>query len=90
MDKKELCEKIQQIYPDIGQCGINLDAHYDEEKKRWVVHLEREGKSLETYLEDDDIKACMDGRQCVALGIQIGELTRDIKEMPPTRQSEGV
>ncbi len=47
MDKKELCEKIQQIYPDIGQCGINLDAHYDEEKKRWVVHLERDSQTPE-------------------------------------------
>ncbi len=86
MDKKELCEKIQQIYPDIGKCGINLDAHYDEDKKAWVIHLERNGKQLDTYLEEEDIKACMEGKQCIALGIQVGELAKDVEDLPPTRQ----
>ncbi len=90
MDKKELCKKILEIYPDIGQCGINLDVDYDDEKKTWVVHLERKGKKLDHYLDEEDIKACLEGRQCVALGIQIGELKKDVEEMPPTRQSEGV
>jgi len=90
MDKKELCEKIQQIYPDVGKCGINMDAHYDKNNKTWVVHLERNGKSLDTYLEEEDIKACLEGRQCVALGIQVGELARDVEKIPPTRQSPGV
>jgi hypothetical protein len=29
-DKKELCEKIRSIYPDIGECGIDVDVEYDE------------------------------------------------------------
>ncbi len=90
MNKEELYKKIQEIYPDIGQCGINLDVTYDEEKKAWVVNLERKGKRLSHYLDEEDIKACMEGRQCVALGIQVGELKRDVEEMPSTRQSEGV
>lgn len=28
-DKKELCEKIKSIYPDIGECGIDVDVEYD-------------------------------------------------------------
>ena len=32
-DKKELCEKIKSIYPDIGECGIDVDVAYDETKK---------------------------------------------------------
>ncbi|MGC9023107.1 MAG: hypothetical protein ACP5J5_08315 [Dissulfurimicrobium sp.] len=49
MDSKELCEKIREIYPDIGKCHIDLDVRYDQAKKAWVVRLERGGKRLETY-----------------------------------------
>lgn len=30
IDKNELCEKIINIYPDIGQCGIEVQVEYDE------------------------------------------------------------
>ena len=32
-DKTELCDKIKSIYPDIGECGIDVDVEYDETKK---------------------------------------------------------
>ena len=30
-DKKELCDKITSMYPDIGTCGIDIDVSYDDE-----------------------------------------------------------
>jgi len=32
-DKKELCEKIIAMYPEIGACGLNLDDNFDDQKK---------------------------------------------------------
>lgn len=90
IDKKELCEKIRQIYPDVGECDIDVEVHYDTDKKAWVVHLEKEGKKLETYLENEEADACMMGKQCVSLGLQVVQLVRDLKERPETRQSPGV
>ncbi len=90
IDKKALCEKIQEIYPDIGQCAIDVDVEYDDEKKAWVVHLEKDGKRLSTYLEEEEAGACMLGQQCVSLGLQVSELVQNIKEKPETRQSQGV
>ena len=90
MNKAELCRKIEEIYPDIGRCAIDVEADWDEEKKAWAVRLTRGGRELVTYLEEDDVNACMEGRQCVALGIQVAELSRNIEERPETRQSEGV
>ena len=29
IDKAELCSKIVEIYPDIGECGIDIDVDYD-------------------------------------------------------------
>ena len=41
-DKAELCEKIRSIYPDIGECGIDIDVNYDQDQKSWVVYLKKD------------------------------------------------
>jgi hypothetical protein len=77
INKNLLCEKIKSIYPDIGECGIDIDVDYDEEKKSTVVHLCKGNKSIKHYLPDEDADACMAGRQCVALGVEIAQLRDD-------------
>jgi hypothetical protein len=78
-DKKELCEKIKEIYPDIGECGIDVDVEYDEGKQAWIVDLKKDQHELKTHLEPDDAAACMAGEQCVSLGVQIGQLKENIQ-----------
>ncbi len=77
-DKKELCDKIRDIYPDIGECGINVDVEYDDEKKAWVVDLKKDQHELKTYLESEDAETCMNGKQCIGLGLQIAQLKDNI------------
>ncbi|MEJ2332263.1 MAG: hypothetical protein P8Y08_05670 [Desulfobulbaceae bacterium] len=36
-DKKELCQKIIELYPDLGACEIDVDAFYSTAKGTWVV-----------------------------------------------------
>ena len=74
MDKAQLCEKIKSIYPDIGECGIDLDVDYDEEKKSTVVYLRKGNKEVKHFLPDEDAQACMEGKQCVALGMEIAQM----------------
>jgi hypothetical protein len=81
VDKKELCEKIRAIYPDIGECGIDVDVEYDDTKKAWVVDLKKDKHELKTHLEPEEASACMDGKQCVALTVQIGQLKENIKAL---------
>ena len=78
MDKNQLCQKIEQIYPKIGKCGINVSVSYDDDNERWKVHLKKDNKSLETFLEPGDAELCMEGRQCVSLGIEISQLKDNI------------
>jgi len=33
-DKEQVCENIKGIYPDIGQCGIDVGVEYDQKKRR--------------------------------------------------------
>lgn len=74
LNKNLLCEKIKSIYPDIGQCGIDIDVDYDEEKQSTVVTLCKGDKTVKHYLPDEDADACMAGKQCVALGVEIAQL----------------
>jgi hypothetical protein len=82
IDKAELCQKITEIYPDIGQCGIDVDVDFDARQQRWVVHLEKNEHSVKTFLEDGDAELCLMGRQCVSLGIEINQLRDTVERYP--------
>ncbi|MFH2043686.1 MAG: hypothetical protein ABIK92_00900 [Pseudomonadota bacterium] len=77
-NKKELCEKIKSIYPDIGACGIDVKVDYDKAKKAWIVDLKKGEHELKTHLEPEDADTCMAGKQCIGLGIQIAQLRSNI------------
>ena len=81
IDPKELCEKIRKIYPDVGECGIDVGAEYDEAQKAWVVHLKRGEKRLKTFLEDGDAEKCLLGQKCVGLGIEIAQLKGNVERL---------
>jgi hypothetical protein len=79
-DKKELCEKIKSLYPDIGECGIDVNVDFDFEKKAWTVDLKKDAHQLRHYLEPADADACMDKKQCVGLGLDIAQLKKNITD----------
>jgi hypothetical protein len=81
VDKKQICEKIKEIYPDIGECGIDVMVDYDETQKRWVVDLKKDDHELKTFLEPGDAELCLEGKQCVSLGIEISQLRDNIKKL---------
>jgi len=81
IDKKELCDKIRRLYPDIGECGIDVDVEYDQGQKAWVVHLKKDNQKLKTFLEDGDAEKCMLGQKCVGLGIEIAQLRTNIERL---------
>ncbi len=78
-DKKELCEKITTLYPEIGVCGIDIDVDYDKKNKAWAVNLKKDDHELKHYLEVPDADNCMDGKQCVSLGLEIAQLKKNIE-----------
>lgn len=84
-DKAELCEKIRTIYPDIGECGIDIDVNYDQDQKSWVVYLRKDKHELKTFLEDSDAERCLLGEKCVGLGIEIAQLRANIERIPKDR-----
>jgi len=78
-NKKELCAKIVSLYPDIGECGIDIKVHYNAKNKAWVVDLKKDRHELKHYLEPADADLCLEGKQCVALGLEIAQLRKNIE-----------
>lgn len=78
-DSEELCKKITELYPDIGQCDIDVEAYYSPLKKAWIVELHKGGQTLRHHLADNDAKDCIDGKQCVSLGLEIAQLKKNIE-----------
>ncbi len=78
-DKQELCSKIVEMYPEIGQCGIDVKVDWNKEKNSWVVDLAKGNHQLRHYLEDPDAESCIEGKQCVSLGLEIAQLVNNIK-----------
>ena len=74
IDNAKICDKVREIYPDIGECGIDLDVDYNEAQKAHVIYLKKGQKTVKHFLTDQDIEDCMQGKQCVALGVEIAQL----------------
>ena len=73
-DKEEICRKIQSIYPDIGECGIDVEVDFDEEQNSLVVYLRKGDKEVKHFLPNEDADACLIGRKCVGLSVEIAQL----------------
>jgi hypothetical protein len=78
-NKQDLCGKIKEIYADVGECGMDVTVDYDADKHAWVVDLKKGSHRLKTYLEPEDAEACMLGKKCIGLGIQIAQLRDNIQ-----------
>ena len=85
LNKDALCEKIRGIYPDIGECGLDVKVEFDDAQNRWTVYLKKDKHELKTYLEPGDAEKCMQGKQCVSLGIEINQLKDSLQRMPKDR-----
>lgn len=52
--KEELCRKINDLYPNIGQSGFDITVEYDTEQKVWLVDSEKGNHELKQHLEIQD------------------------------------
>jgi hypothetical protein len=80
-DNNELCERIKSIFPDVGECGIDVVVDFDSNKKAYIVELKKGEYHLKTHLEPEDADTCMDGKQCFGLGFQIQQLRKNIEAL---------
>lgn len=81
LNKIDIYNKIKAVYPDIGEYDKDLRIDFDQAQHVWVVDLKAGRKHLKTYLEEVDAESCVGKNKCFGLGIQIGQLRDNLKEM---------
>jgi hypothetical protein len=72
--KEELCQKIQDVYPKAGVCGVDFEVEYDETAQAWAVDLHQGFHHLRTFIETDEANQCLSGKMCIPLGLQVAQL----------------
>jgi hypothetical protein len=82
IDKNSICTAIRELYPDIGECGIDLTVDFDKQNDTWAVELKKDGRVLKTYLEVSDADTCLSKENCVGLGVEIAQLKGNIERLP--------
>jgi len=76
---KSLEDKLNEMYPELKRHGVNLSVCFDDKKDAWIVELRKGPKELHTHLEKKDAEACIDGIECVYLGVQIGQFVKEFE-----------
>ena len=76
----ELKDKIMEMYPEIAKYGVISSLTLDHEKKTYVFKLTKGPHELSTYIDQVDADACMGGKECIHLGVQIRQFLENFKE----------
>lgn len=71
--KAKLCDKIREIYPEMGGCDTDLNVNWKAEQKAWAVDFTKGPHRIRHYLENADAAACLKEQQCIGLGIEFGQ-----------------
>jgi hypothetical protein len=72
--------KIMEMYPEIERYGIACSMIFDNEKKTYVFKLTHGPHELATYIDQADADACLEGKECIHLGIQVRQFLENFKE----------
>ncbi len=78
-EKSELAAKLKEMYPEIEEHNLDLDLEYKDSEQYWVIKLTKGDHRLHTLLNKSDADACMEGTQCVYLGVQIGQFVKNFE-----------
>ena len=76
---EELAVKLNEMYPQIEEESLTLSTEFNHEKDAWLIHLQKGEHVLTTHLERRDADACLEGKECVHLGVQIGQFIANYK-----------
>ena len=79
--KDQLCDTIRTVYPDLGICGNDITTAYDAKNKAWTVRLKKGNRWLKTFVETEDARLCIEGKQCLGLGVQVHQLRDNLSQI---------
>jgi hypothetical protein len=78
---EEMKAKIHEMYPKIDKHGVASTVTFDKAKKTYVLELKKGPHHLATYIDKVDADKCMEGVECVHLGVQIAQFLENFKNV---------
>lgn len=75
-----LKDKILEMFPKLRQHGVVPSLIFDPEKNAYILKLQKGAHELTTHLEKKDADDCMGGRECIYLGVQVGQFLKNFEE----------
>lgn len=73
-------DKILEMYPEIYRNGIHTSIYFDEERNAFVVGFEKGGHRRYAFIDKNDADACMDGYECMYLGVIVNQYIKDLEK----------
>lgn len=70
-DRIEICSRITDVMPELGVCGFDINVTHDNDLKAWRVSYGEAGQRALTFLDDEDVENCLDGKECLSLGMMV-------------------
>jgi hypothetical protein len=71
--------KVKEMFPDIDKYQMECDLVLDAGKDAYIIKLTKGDHVLTTHLEKADADACMQGRECVHLGVQMAQFVKNFE-----------
>ena len=77
--KSDVCKKIHTLFPDVGECGKDINVKYESGKKAWTIDLVKGNNRFKTHIDPEDVDKCLIGGKCFGLGFMVSQLRTYIK-----------
>ena len=74
-----LDSRLRKMYPEIVKHDLSLSLSFDPGKEAWIIKLVKGKHELTTHLEKKDAEACLEGIQCIYLGVQISQFIENFE-----------
>jgi len=74
-----LDSRLRKMYPEIVKHDLSLSLSFDPGKDAWIIKLVKGNHELTTHLEKKDAEACLEGIQCIYLGVQISQFIENFE-----------
>lgn len=72
-DRLAVCSRITEILPELGVCGFDINVTHDRDLKAWRISYDAKGKRALTFLDEEDVERCLDGKECLSLKMMLNQ-----------------
>ncbi|MDH5202007.1 MAG: hypothetical protein OEZ31_09125 [Nitrospirota bacterium] len=76
---EDLKKKLLEMYPEIKKHDISMGLDFSEAKNAYIIKFKKDVHELTTHLEKKDADDCMNGIECVYLGVQVSQFMKNFE-----------